>query len=98
MQSDRDFHKGVIKGSESDGWECLILPGEKWEEVSDQDAGQADGEMRMRMRRAVMMSLSAIYSVCHVAGVVLGPLHMLTPLILITTLQSRGSYYFHFTG
>lgn len=64
----------------------MILPGEKWEEVSDQDAGQADGEMRMRMRRAVMMALSAIYSVCHVAGVVLGPLHMLTPLILITTL------------
>lgn len=44
IQNDEDCHQGVTKDCGSNGQECLILPGEKLGEVSDQDDGDADGD------------------------------------------------------
>lgn len=80
VQSDEGYIQGVIKGS--NGQECLILPGEKWGEVSDQDDGDADGDAEEEDGDAAISDIQSLPCARHL----LGALHTLAPLLLTTTL------------
>ena len=82
VQSDEGYIQGVIKGCGSDGQECLILPGEKWGEVSDQDDGDADGDDEEEDDGAAISDIRCLPCARHLVGA----LHSLTPLLHTTTL------------